>query len=146
MEPTKRDGGDQPTAPPARWPWLAAIATAIFLLLFYWPTGEERAPTTPPVADSSSIQSLVPDRPLPLDECRLQWTPGPEGSSYRLTLATVDSRTLATWQGLDKPQHLIPKGVLLPVKGESFLWRVEVFPPEGDPHLSATFTTRLEDD
>jgi hypothetical protein len=144
-------GGDAAQAPrPAgRWAprWLAAAAVLVLgaaigvvSLLNREPGDEFRA------SPGFVVESLLPaEAALPRDAFRLRWTPGPEGSRYRVRVTTEDLRVLATAADLTDAQFAVDPAVLagLPVNGNVF-WQVDVSLPNGQRLTSPTFITRVE--
>jgi hypothetical protein len=90
-------------------------------------------------------QSLVERDSLPREDFLLRWTPGPEGSRYRVEVLTEDLEPVAASEGLRTPEFEVSGELLreLP-SGAALLWQVEVELPTGQPVSSATFTTRIE--
>ena len=87
-----------------------------------------------------AIRSLVPeDRPLPRSEFLLRWSPGPEGTIYRVDLS-IESGPLPSPPPLDEPQYLVPAESLaaVPAGGRVF-WRVRASFPDGSEQASIGF-------
>jgi putative zinc finger protein len=92
------------------------------------------------------IRSLVPEsRPLARSRAVLRWTPGPDGATYAVQVATDRLEPVLRAQGLAVPEVLVPpdKVASLPA-GTKLLWRVEAVAPDGSRLTSSTFVARLE--
>jgi hypothetical protein len=132
-----------------RWAprWLAAAAAlvlvtviGIFSLRNPRPGDEFRA------SPGFIVESLVPaDATLPREAFRLRWTPGPEGSRYRVRVTTEDLQVLATAADQTAAEYAVEPSVLsrLP-DGATVLWQVDVSLPNGERLTSSTFITRVK--
>ena len=86
------------------------------------------------------IRSLIGDgAPLPREEFRLRWTPGPQGTLYDIEVGTADVKALAQGVALAEPVHLVPEDVLKDLApGTSIAWRVHARLPDGSVADSVT--------
>jgi hypothetical protein len=136
---------DRMTRWPSNWLLVAAtflIATTIGVVsLFNGPPADEfRA--SPGYIVSSLVQA---ETLLPRDGFRLQWTPGPEGSHYRIRVTTDDLQVLATASDLTVAEFVVQPAALARVtSGSSVFWQVEVTPPTGERLTSSTFIARVQ--
>ncbi len=127
--------------------WLGAaaavlLATTIGLVTLRdrRPGDEFRTPDGPAV-----VSSLAEDAALPRDAFRLQWTPGPPGSRYRIRVTTEDLTVLVTADELTAPEYMVDASALAPVPAAGrVLWQVEVNLPDGQRIASRTFSTRVQ--
>ncbi len=122
-----------------------AVAAALLLLiaaplLIFNPPGEVlRGP-------DSEIVSLVPENAtLSRENCLLAWSAGPEGSTYRLTVATESLDPILERRDLSEARFVVPEEALSEVPSPGrILWRVEMSAPDGAQIESPTFITRVE--
>jgi hypothetical protein len=94
----------------------------------------------------SDIRSLVPESvALARDRCVLRWSPGPEGTTYNVQVATERLEKISEARGSKSATYQVPAQALgsLP-SGAKLLWRVEAVAPDGTRATSATFVSRLE--
>jgi hypothetical protein len=131
-----------------RWPsnWLLAAATfaiattiAVASLFNTPPADEFRA------SSGYIVSSLVQaETPLPRDAFRLRWTPGPEGSRYRVRVTTEDLQVLATAAELTVAELVVQPAALARLSdGGSVFWQVDVMLPSGERITSPTFVARV---
>ena len=131
-----------------RWAWVAAAAAAVVAAVLFLPPVER---TDMPggvgfrTAGGDTVESLLPDGPLPRHACRLQWSAGPEGSTYRLTVFTEDLKTLVSLEDLGVAEYVVPEQVLDQLDGETFVWRVELLAPDAGARISETFVAHVEE-
>jgi len=127
-------------------PWPATLAAAAALVLaasaLIW-----RA-DTPGLMRSGHpvpIRSLLAETtPLPRDACRLRWSDVGGGARYSATVLSNDLRPLASADGLERPELVVPPAALQPVPpGGQIVWSVEVRWPDGRRLTSPTFVNRL---
>jgi hypothetical protein len=75
----------------------------------------------------------------------LRWTPGPEGTTYNLQVATERLEKISEARGLTAAEYLVPEAALRMVPaGARVLWRVETVLPDGSRAGSRTFRTRVQ--
>lgn len=151
-----RELSSAPTASPARRPFpaaarvgVAAAAAALLVLAVALPLLRGGGETGIPVyrdEGRETVRSLLPEeRPLDRGSCVLRWTPGAEGSRYRLELAGERHGLLPSPPLLDEPSYAVPPADLEPLApGERLLWRVTVIGPEGRETSSVTFLNRVD--
>ena len=92
------------------------------------------------------LESTVPDGvALSRSDCRLQWTPGPEGTTYDVRITTDTLEPLAEVWRIDRSELLLEQETLedLPA-GSALFWRVTAHPPDGRQVSSPTFRTRIQ--
>ena len=140
---------DRPKRPASvpRWAWATLATAAALAIVAFLQLGDKAwVPESPQFreTDKDTVRSLVPESGLSRNDCRLRWSPGPEGSVYRVTVFTEDLRTLVSVEGLTSAEYIVPVRAIDAIDGDAFVWRVEVFPPEGDHRLSETFVTHLD--
>jgi hypothetical protein len=127
--------------------WLGAaaavlLATTIGLVTLRdgRPVDEFRTPDGPAV-----VSSIPEDAALPRDAFRLQWTPGPPGSRYRIRVTTEELTVLVTADELTAPAYVVAASALAPVPAAGrVLWQVEVNLADGQRIASRTFSTRVK--
>jgi hypothetical protein len=131
-----------------RWrPLLAGMAAAALLVVglgVIVKTRTQRVEYREP--EQGEITSLVgPDVALPHSHCLLRWSPGPDGSQYKVDVATESLEVIATSDIIDTPEYLVPPETLarLPA-GAKLVWQVELMDPEGTVTLSPVFVNYLE--
>jgi hypothetical protein len=92
------------------------------------------------------VEPLVKsDEALPRDAFVLRWKPGPEGSRYKVTVATDDLRVLRTATDLTSPDLKVPPELMADLApGARVLWHVVVALPGGETVSSQTFVVRVE--
>jgi hypothetical protein len=92
------------------------------------------------------IRSLVPEtQSLPRTRCVLRWSPGPDGTTYNLTVATAGLEKVAEARGLTAASYEVPPRALASLPpGARLLWQVEAVAPDGSRATSATFVSRVE--
>lgn len=125
--------------------WLVAAAALVIAL-----AGLDalRQPRTPPVyraAEDGAVASrLERDAPLPIDEFRLAWTPGPEGARYDVRIADAGLTVVHRALGLTAAEVIVPKDALRSFgDGDRVLWQVDTILPDGRRVPSETFSQRL---
>lgn len=128
----------------ATWVGVAVAAAALLILAIALPLLRGEGETAAPVFRDEGrevVRSLLPEEtPLDRESCVLRWTPGPEGSRYRLELAGETHGLLPAPPLLDEPSYPVPPADLEPLApGERLLWRVTVIAPEGGETASMTF-------
>jgi hypothetical protein len=151
--------GPVPEASPAR-PWLpdwlgarpfvplaaaAALVVAVGAGLLL-----DRAPDVrdePGYREGRSPQILsrvTEDEPLPRDDFRLRWSPGPQGTRYDVRVTTESLEPVASVTGRTEPEWLVPESALAPLpSGARLLWQVEMRLPGGERRDSETFAASL---
>lgn len=88
---------------------------------------------------------LKADASLPRNAFRLQWTPGPAGSRYRVRVTTEDLTILTTASDLSAPELVVSRERLSTVtSGSRVFWQVDVTLPEGTTVSSQTFVVRVQ--
>jgi len=94
----------------------------------------------------SDIRSLIPEADaLPRTRCLLRWSPGPEGTTYNLQVATERLERISEARGLTAAEYAVSEAALRTVPaGARVLWRVETVLPDGSRASSATFRTRVQ--
>jgi hypothetical protein len=137
-------------ARPAR-SWLVPLATAAVLAVAVggglWslrgPSGE--SPPGYRGNDRGEVRSLVgDDEPLPREDFRLRWSPGPPGSRYDVSVTTESLESVVDARGLAEASYAVPPSALSAVPADGrVLWRVEVALPGGERTASRTFVTRV---
>jgi len=136
--------------PTAWWqrPGLLAAAAAVVIGLGVGMTMllHQGRGAAPPVyrqqGQAMTIKASPSTRELPRTACRLQWSPGPEGTRYDLTITSEDLNVLATVNGLTVPEYILP-AEKIPAQVHEILWRVRAHFPDGVIVSSATFTSRI---
>ena len=139
------------TARPAAAGWNVAVAAAAVLLVaaglvFLVPPGGRDGDVIYRSGRSVEIESTLPEgRPLPREDFLLRWTPGPEGTVYRVDVTTESFEAVAAVDGLAATEWRVPERALAGVgSGSRLYWRVEGLPPDGRPVRSETFVVTLE--
>jgi len=130
-----------------RWAWAALATAAMLAVIGFLPLGEETpAPDAPRFRETANagVRSLVPEEGLSRDDCRLRWTPGPEGSVYRVTVFTEDLQVIVSVDGIQTAEYGVPEVTLDSLEADTLVWRVEVYPPDANRRVSATFVTRMK--
>lgn len=130
----------------ALWPWgLLAAAVVLVFSLIALPV---RQATKPVYRDegTSSIMALTPDGAvLSRQDCVLRWSPGPDGSRYRIEVATAERGVIASRQDLDTEEFRVPAEALEGTAGGTELfWRVTAVTLDGDEHSSVTFIASID--
>jgi hypothetical protein len=94
----------------------------------------------------NDIRSLISEvDPLPRTRCVLRWSPGPEGTTYNVQVATERLEKVSEARGLRAAAYQVPPGALGSLSsGAKLLWRVEAVAPDGGRATSATFLARVE--
>lgn len=125
---------------------LLAAAAMLVLILFTFPRGPQ-----PPVQDpgfrgtsADQITSLIEGRILPRDAFKLRWTPGPEGSIYRLELSTASTPLPSPPPMLDAEFRVPPEWLEQTDAGSNIYWRVRISAPGAEKSASVTFVNVME--
>jgi hypothetical protein len=94
---------------------------------------------------NGAIESLVGERgQIPRDDFRLEWSAGPPGARYDLTMTTSDLEVIVDVRGLDRTEYRIAPERLADVPpGARVLWRVFARTPDGATVSSRTFETTV---
>ena len=139
-------------ARPARgrpsWTFWGALAAGMTVALAASVVLHQPSERTPGFREGTriDIRSLVPEGDaLPRTGCVLRWSPGPEGTTYNLQVATERLEKISEARGLTSAAYQVPPQALgsLP-SGAKLLWRVEAVAPDGARATSATFVSRVE--
>ena len=95
---------------------------------------------------SAVIESRVSERvPLPRSRFFLQWSAGPAGSRYHVTVTSEDLRLVDAVRDLDRPEYQVPEPALGHVpRGGRVYWSIECVPPDGRTVRSAAFISIVE--
>ena len=135
---------------PARpsWTFWGALAAGMTVALAASVVLHQPSERTPGFREGTriDIRSLVPESDaLPRARCVLRWSPGPEGTTYNLQVATERLEKISEARGLTAAAYQVPEQALsaLP-SGAKLLWRVEAVAPDGARATSATFVARVE--
>jgi len=81
---------------------------------------------------------------LPRGHCLLRWTPGPEGTAYRVRVTTEDLEPIASGRGIRVAEFLVPAQELDPVPtGARIVWQVTAHLPDGTKANSRSFTSEI---
>ena len=135
---------------PARpsWTFWGALAAGMTVALAASVVLHQQPERTPGFREGTrnDIRSLVPESDaLPRDRCVLRWSPGPEGTTYNLQVATERLEKISEARGLTSAAYQVPPPVLASLpSGAKLLWRVEAVAPDGARATSATFVARVE--
>ena len=103
--------------------------------------------SSPPVFREQHDDTVLPSpgtRLLPRAACRLEWSAGPEGTRYDLTVSDGNLEILAAVKGLTRPEFTLPQDAIPRSTAELF-WRVTARLPDGRTLSSETFTSAIED-
>jgi hypothetical protein len=103
--------------------------------------------SSPPVFREQHDDTILPSpgtHLLPRAACRLEWSAGPAGTRYDLTVSDGDLEILAAVKGLTRPDYTLPQDAIPSSTAELF-WRVTARLPDGRTLSSETFTTTIED-
>ena len=94
----------------------------------------------------NDIRSLISEKEaLPRARCVLRWSPGPEGTTYNLQVATERLEKVSEARGLTAAAYQVsPRALGSLSSGAKLLWRVEAVAPDGARVTSATFVARVE--
>ena len=95
--------------------------------------------------ETGDIRSLVAERgQIPRDDFRLEWSAGPSGARYDLTVTTSDLEVIVDVRGLDRPEYRIAPERLADVPpGARVFWRVSARTSDGATVSSRTFETTV---
>ena len=97
-------------------------------------------------AGPGAIRSLLRENePVVRSNCRLRWSPGPEGALYDVRVTTESLDVVVSAQGLTEASFLVPEPLLLSLPaGRPLLWQVQMRLPDGERRDSPTFITLLQ--
>jgi anti-sigma factor RsiW len=131
------------------WPALAAAAVlvvAVAVVGQHWLRPRQPAEAVYRAQEESWLASRVPaGMPLPRNACTLQWTAGPTGTTYDITVASEDLDVLASASALTEPLYSIAPEALATLPADAtILWRVTAHLPDGGRLSSKTFMTDIE--
>jgi len=104
-------------------------------------------PSSPPddsvyrQVETTVIRSLIDEAtPLPRERCILRWSPGPDGTTYRVRVSREDLTLVAVVDKLERTGYEVPASALfLLPSGARLLWQVEALTPAGVRTMSQTF-------
>jgi len=126
----------------------AGLAGLLFLAgaaVLLWP----KQPAQDPIfrtTGQDSIRALISEKkPLPRSDCRLKWTPGPDGSRYTVRVTTEDFVQVDFAEGLEQAEYRVPPGSLAGLEpGTRLMWQVQIFFAEGGQEFSKTFFLQID--
>lgn len=146
VEPRAVDA--RPAAARPSWTFWGALAAGMTLALAASVVLHQPSERTPGFREGTriDIRSLVPESDsLPRARCVLRWSPGPEGTTYNLQVATEGLEKISEARGLTAAAYEVPPPALASLpSGAKLLWRVEAVAPDGARVTSATFVSRVE--
>ncbi|HEY7497625.1 MAG TPA: hypothetical protein VH740_03895 [Vicinamibacterales bacterium] len=124
-----------------RWLGIAAAAAVIVAAagIAVW-FGRSGAPEFRQPDRDAPQSMLAPDAVLPRDRALLQWSAGPPGALYDVTVTTEDLAVITSIRGLDQAEYVLPKERLTGLGPNTrLLWRVVAELPDGRRLASPTF-------
>lgn len=128
-------------------PAAAAALLAVAVLVAY--RAPWRGPGIPAyrAQKTAAVDSLLEDgAAISREAFVLRWSPGPDGSRYRIRVTDEDLRPLvAAPPLLDRAEYAVsPEALRRVPAGGKILWQVVVVGPGGREAASETFTNRVE--
>jgi hypothetical protein len=131
--------------------WMRAAAVAAVVVIgagvgWLWLAPEE---VGPPIFREQEPDLLAPvfgeDAVLPRAGFLLQWSPGPEGTTYQVRVTAEDLTPLARGRGLARPEFLVPEPALEGLApGAAVYWQVTASLPDGRTVESESIRSRVE--
>jgi hypothetical protein len=139
-----------PVAAPRAWirrprAWLGVGVAAMLALsiggAYLWRDRNRGAAPAFRQADGAVIRSLVAETtPLPRDGLVLRWSPGPDGTRYRVRVSREDLSLVAVAQNLERTEYQVPTAALQSIAPNTrLLWQVDASLPGGVRTTSPTF-------
>jgi hypothetical protein len=124
----------------------AALAATLLIAVGVALRMEWGEPTGYRQPGSTVIESRVSERvPLPRSRFLLQWSAGPAGSRYHVTVTSEDLRLVDAARDLERPEYLVQEPALAHVpRGGRVYWSIECVPPDGRTLRSAAFISIVE--
>jgi hypothetical protein len=147
MELGARPSSDAERSVPTLIPKFALAASVILafgVAAYFVMPGQEEGPQYRDAAHPLAPVSQTGER-LSRDRFVLRWSPGPEGSTYAVRLATTDLVPVLEKQDITSAELTAPRTTLEKVPtGEQLLWQVEVRLPNGQRIASPTYVVTLD--
>ena len=122
----------------------ASVILAVGLSTYFVRQGHEESPQYRDAAHRLAPVSRTGDR-LSRNSAVLRWSPGPEGSTYAVSLTTADLVPVLEKQDITSVELVVPAAMLEKIpSGEQLLWQVEVRLPNGQRIASQTYVVTLD--
>jgi hypothetical protein len=122
----------------------ASVILAVGLTTYFVRQGHEEPPQYRDAAHRLTPVSRTGDR-LSRNSAVLRWSPGPEGSTYAVSLTTADLVPVLEKQDITSVELVVPAAMLEKIpSGEQLLWQVEVRLPTGQRIASQTYVVTLD--